>query len=248
MLEELSIRDFAIIDRLSARFEPGLNLLTGETGAGKSILIGAMGFILGAKSDTGIIRSGADETLVTAVVSVDGNRDALAWLSERGIDPEDGAVVVRRGLKRSGRGSAYIQNVPVVRQDLQDFSSTLVEVHGQRDGHALLKKDRHRQLIDRYAGVEGEVAEYGDAYAELSAKRKALETMAGSEAEREREIEFLRFAIDEIDAAAPRAGEELELEEEERRLSQHEKLFSAVSVPRLPQPGDGAVGVGQELA
>ena len=114
MLEELSIRDFAIIDRLSARFEPGLNLLTGETGAGKSILIGAMGFILGAKSDTGIIRSGADETLVTAVVSVDGNRDALAWLSERGIDPEDGAVVVRRGLKRSGRGSAYIQNVPVI--------------------------------------------------------------------------------------------------------------------------------------
>ncbi|HPG87639.1 MAG TPA: AAA family ATPase, partial [Spirochaetales bacterium] len=242
MLEELSIRDFAIIDRLSARFEPGLNLLTGETGAGKSILIGAMGFILGAKSDTGIIRSGAEETLVTAVVSVDGNRDALAWLSERGIEPEDGAVMVRRGLKRSGRGSAYIQNVPVVRQDLQDFSSTLVELHGQRDGHALLKKDRHRQLIDRYAGIDGEVAEYGEAYVELSAKRKALETMAGSEAERAREIEFLRFMIEEIDAAAPRAGEELELEEEERRLSQHEKLFSAVSVAReLLSETDGAV-------
>ncbi|HOZ72431.1 MAG TPA: DNA repair protein RecN [Spirochaetales bacterium] len=242
MLEELSIRDFAIIDRLSARFEPGLNLLTGETGAGKSILIGAMGFILGAKSDTGIIRSGAEETLVTAVVSVDGNRDALAWLSERGIEPEDGAVMVRRGLKRSGRGSAYIQNVPVVRQDLQDFSSTLVELHGQRDGHALLKKDRHRQLIDRYAGIDGEVAEYGEAYVELSAKRKALETMAGSEAERAREIEFLRFMIEEIDAAAPRAGEELELEEEERRLSQHEKLFSAVSVAReLLSEADGAV-------
>ena len=87
-----------------------------------------------------------------------------------------------------------------------------------------------------------EVAEYGDAYAELSAKRKALETMAGSEAEREREIEFLRFAIDEIDAAAPRAGEELELEEEERRLSQHEKLFSAVSTAReLLSDADGAV-------
>ncbi|PKL25634.1 MAG: DNA repair protein RecN [Spirochaetae bacterium HGW-Spirochaetae-3] len=242
MLEELSIRDFAIIDRLSVRFELGLNLLTGETGAGKSILIGAMGFILGAKADTGIIRSGAEETLVTGVVSVTGNADAVAWLAEHGMEAEDGAVIIRRGLKRTGRGSTYIQNVPVVRQDLQDFASKLVEVHGQRDGHALLKKDRHRELVDRYAGIGADVDVYASAYAELCAKRKALETMAGSDAERAREIELLRFAVEEIDAAAPRADEEAELADEERRLSQHEKLYASLSQAReLLSEADGAI-------
>lgn len=232
MLEELSIRDFAIIDRLSVRFELGLNLLTGETGAGKSILIGALGFILGAKADTGIIRAGAEETLVTGTVSVAGNNDALVWLGERGIEAEDGMVIIRRGLKQNGRGAAYIQNVPVVRQDLQDFAATLVEVHGQRDGHALLKKDRHRALVDRFAGIEADVSAYGIVYVELGARRKALETMATSEAERIREKELLRFAVEEIDAAAIRVDEESELADEERRLSQHEKLFTSVTQAR----------------
>ncbi|PKL08230.1 MAG: DNA repair protein RecN [Spirochaetae bacterium HGW-Spirochaetae-7] len=242
MLEELSIRDFAIIDRLSVRFERGLNLLTGETGAGKSILIGAMGFILGAKADTGIIRAGTDETLVTGVVTVDDNDDAKTWLAGHGIEFEDGTVIVRRGLKRNGRGAMYIQNMPVTRQDLEDFSTSLVEVHGQREGHALLKKDRHRALVDRFAGIDGDVSAYGDRYSELGAGRKALETMASSEVGRAREIELLRFAVEEIDAAALRTGEEDDLADEERRLSQHEKLFAAVAQSReLLGDTDGAI-------
>ena len=242
MLEELFIRDFAIIDRLSVRFERGLNLLTGETGAGKSILIGAMGFILGAKADTGIIRAGTDETLVTGVVTVDDNDDAKTWLAGHGIEFEDGTVIVRRGLKRNGRGAMYIQNMPVTRQDLEDFSTSLVEVHGQREGHALLKKDRHRALVDRFAGIDGDVSAYGDRYSELGAGRKALETMASSEVGRAREIELLRFAVEEIDAAALRTGEEDDLADEERRLSQHEKLFAAVAQSReLLGDTDGAI-------
>jgi DNA repair protein RecN (Recombination protein N) len=242
MLEELSIRDFAIIDRLSIRFETGLNLLTGETGAGKSILIGALGFLLGAKADTGIIRAGADETLVTGILALPQNKEAGSWLAEHGIEPEDGTVIIRRGLKRNGRGSIYIQNVPVVRQDLLDFTSFLVEVHGQRDGHALLKKERHRQLVDRFAGIEDEVAAYGIVYSELGGKRKALSTMASSEAERQREIELLHFAADEIDAAGLTLGEEENLEDEERRLSQHEKLFASVTQAReLLAESDGAI-------
>lgn len=242
MLEELSIRDFAIIDRLSVRFETGLNLLTGETGAGKSILIGALGFILGAKADTGIIRAGTDETLVTGVVTVDDNTAAQSWLAEHGIEVEDGSVVVRRGLKRNGRGAMYIQNVPVARQDLEDFASALVEIHGQREGHALLKKDRHRALVDSFAGIEADVAAYGTLYSDLGSRRKALETMASSEVERAREIELLRFAVEEIDAAVPRLGEEDELADEERRLSQHEKLFAAVAQAReLLGDADGAI-------
>ena len=128
MLEELTIRDFALIDRVGVRFGPGLNLLTGETGAGKSILIGALGFLLGGKADTGIIRSGAEETLVSGVLDVSGNPEARAWLSAHGMDCEDGTVVIRRSLKSTGRGSVYIQNVPALRQDLADFTSLLVEI------------------------------------------------------------------------------------------------------------------------
>jgi DNA repair protein RecN (Recombination protein N) len=242
MLEELTIRDFAIIDRLTLRFEPGLDVLTGETGAGKSILIGALGFLLGAKADTGIIRAGADETLVTGIMTIDGNKDASSWLTEHGMEPEDGSVIIRRGLKRNGRGSIYIQNSPVVRQDLQDFTSTMVEVHGQRDGHALLKKDRHRQLVDRFAGIEDEVSDYSTVYAELGSKRKDLAAMASSEAERMREMEFLKFAAEEIDAAGLRLGEDEELLDEERRLSQHEKLFASVTQAQdLMSGSEGAI-------
>ncbi len=242
MLEELAIRDYAIVDRLSVRFEAGLNLLTGETGAGKSILIGALGFMLGAKADTGIIRAGSDETLVTGVVSVAGNASALSWLAERGIAPEDGAIVVRRGIKRTGRGSAYIQDVPVTRADLETLASMLVEVHGQRDGHALLRPERQRELVDRYAGIEGDVAAYASLYAELGAKRKAFEAMRSSASDREREADILRFAIEEIGAAAPKADEEAELEDEERRLAQHERLFaSAAQASELLADEDGAV-------
>ncbi|TFG82371.1 MAG: DNA repair protein RecN, partial [Spirochaetales bacterium] len=229
MLEELTIRDFAIIDRLSVRFDRGLNLLTGETGAGKSILIGALGFLLGDKADTGLIRTGSEETLVTGTVDVSDNTDALDWLGEHGIEPEDGTIIIRRGLKRTGRGSVYIQNVPVVRQDLADFASLLIEVHGQRDSQSLLKRDRHRQILDRYAGIEDDVRAYGVLYADLGSRRRLLETMVASEVERVREIELLQYAVEEIEAAHPVAGEEDELADEERRLSQHEKLYAAVS-------------------
>ena len=242
MLEELTIRDFAIIDKLSLRFDKGLSLLTGETGAGKSILIGALGFLLGNKADTGIIRAGAEETLVTGIIDVEGNDEALGWLSEHGITAEDGSVILRRGLKRTGRGSIHIQNVPVVRQELQEFAGMLVEMHGQRDGHALLKKERHRALIDRFAGVEADVAAYAAVYEELVSTRKTLETMTNSEAERAREMELLRFSVEEIEASALRPNEESELELEELRLSQHEKLFAAVSQAReLLSDADGVV-------
>lgn len=228
MLEELSIRDFAIVDRLTVGFEPGLNLLTGETGAGKSILIGALSFLLGNRADTGIIRDGAEETLVSGVLGVDGNSEAAAWMRERSIEPEGGTIIIRRGLKRNGRGTIHVQNVPVLRQELQDLGSALVEVHGQRDGHALLRVDRHRGLVDGFAGLDADVSEYSARYQELGRLRKSLAELDGSEAERLREAELLRFAVDEIDAAAPALGEDEALADEERRLSQHEKLFAAV--------------------
>jgi DNA repair protein RecN (Recombination protein N) len=242
MLEELSIRNFAIVDRLSVRFSPGLNVLSGETGAGKSILIGALGFLLGAKADTGIIRSGADECLVTGMIHVGSNTDALDWLAARGIEAEDGMLIVRRGLKRTGRGSIHIQNVPSLRQDLADLASLLLEVHGQRDGQALLRRERQRLILDRYAGIEEDVHAFGLLYQSLLAKRKTMEALAGSAAERAREIEFLRYAVTEISEARLVPEEEEALAEEERLLSQYEKMFSALTQARdMLGDADGAI-------
>lgn len=242
MLDELTIRDFAIIDRLSVRFEPGLNLLTGETGAGKSILIGALGFALGARVDTGIIRSGAEEASVSAVYSVGHMPAVEAWLDAHDMMTDDGTVIIRRSLKKNGRGSIYIQSVPAVRQDLQDLGALLVEVHGQRDGHTLLRKERHRELLDAFAGLDPEVEAYRSKYNDLNMKRRELEHLAASEMERARELDLLRFAVDEIDAASPRENEDDELAEEERRLSQHEKLYSAVMAAHdLLADAEGAV-------
>lgn len=242
MLEELTIRDFAIIDRLSLRFGPGFNLLSGETGAGKSILIGALSFIMGAKVDTGIIRTGCEEAMVSATVYLDGRGEALAWLAERGIEAEDGVAILRRSLRSNARGVAYIQNTPVVRQDLADFAALIAELHGQRDSQALLKRERQRQILDRYAGLYEALSDYGARYARLSERKKLLESMSLSEQERNRELELLRYAVEEIDAAAPKADEDEVLHDEELLLSQHEKLYAAIeSVKALVSEPEAAL-------
>jgi DNA repair protein RecN (Recombination protein N) len=227
MLEELTVRDFALIERLSVSFAGGLNLLTGETGAGKSLLVGAIGFLLGAKADTGVIRAGAEESLVTGVLDVSRNPEAQEWLRSRGLEPEDGKVLIRRGIKSNGRGSAYIQNQSALRSDLTELTSLLVDLHGQHEHHSLLLPENHRKLLDRYARVEDQVEAFGQRFAALAAEKRAYESALASEAGRAREIEFLRFAVEEIARAKLRAGEEAELEAEERLLSQHEKLFAA---------------------
>lgn len=228
MLEELSVRDFALIDRLTVSFDGGLTILTGETGAGKSLLVGALSFLLGAKADTGVIRAGADETLVTGLVDVADNPAALAWLRARGLEPEEGRVILRRGIKSNGRGSAYIQNQSALRSDLAEFTSLVVDLHGQHEHQSLLDPASHSVLLDRYAGISEEVEAFGARFAELSAERKAYEEALASERERGREMEFLSFSVEEISKAKLRAGEEEELEDEERKLSQHEKLYAAV--------------------
>ncbi len=245
MLEELTIRDYALIDRLQMGFEAGLNLLSGETGAGKSILIGALGFVLGDKPDTGVIRAGAEESLVSAVFSIKGNSEALAWLSERGIETEGDSVLIRRSLKNNGRGSIYVQSAPVTRADLSDFTSLLIDLHGQHEHQSLLAPDKHRRFLDRFAGIEDEVLAYGKRFCLLTEKRKNFQLMLESESERARRRELLEFAVQEIEAAKLRAGEEEELEAEDKRLSQHEKLHEYMETAKrdLSASGEGALAL-----
>jgi DNA repair protein RecN (Recombination protein N) len=227
MLEELAIRNYALIDSLSLTFRSGFNVLSGETGAGKSIIVGSLGFLMGGKAETDVIRSGSDEASVSAVVSIGkGNIEAKEWLESRDISLEDETVIIRRVAKASGRGSIFIQETPVTRTDLSSFMAMLFDLHGQHDHESLLRKENHRRYLDRFAGIEGEVLAYSKTFADLSEKRKVLEASFSSQKDRETRLELLRYAVDEIAAAAIRNGEMRELENEAQMLSDFEKLAS----------------------
>jgi len=226
MLEELHVHNYAIIDKLQVRFTEGLNILSGETGAGKSILVGALGLLLGDKADTSIIRSGAEETSVSGIIAVGENAEAVQWLSGRGIEPEDGAVILRRALKSNGRGSLFIQSTPVTRADLQEFSSLLFDLHGQHDHQSLLDLENHRKLVDRWAGTEALAERFHSLYASLASLRERLSKLVSDERERLRRQDLLTYAVNEIKALAPKPGEEEELEKDLAILVHHEKLFT----------------------
>lgn len=226
MLEELSIQNLALVDRLVLRFTSGFQVLTGETGAGKSILVGALSLLHGGRADTESIRTGADEAVVSGVFLVDEDGEAAEWLRQRGIEIEEGGVIVRRSVRRTGRGSIYIQSSPVTRADLAEFASYIFDLHGQHEHQSLLASDQQRRLLDRYAGIEHRVAEFSRSFSDLSERKKHFDRMLAGEREQLREREFLEFAVSEIDSATLKPGEEEELEQERRMLAEHERVFA----------------------
>ena len=147
MLERLSVRGYALIDSVEVEFAKGFNILTGETGAGKSILIGALGLLFGEKGDTDSIREGTEEAEVSCTISIGGNREAEEWCAAKEIIPEDGELLLRRTVKRSGRGSIFIQSTPMTKQDLQELTSLLVDVHGQHEHQTLFKLEIGRAHV-----------------------------------------------------------------------------------------------------
>jgi len=230
MLEELTIRNLALVDSISLSFRPGFNVLTGETGAGKSIIVGSLGFLMGAKAETDVIRSGCEEASVSAIVSTGkGNNGAFEWLRSHEINSEEDTVIVRRNIKTSGKGSIYIQETPVTRTDLADFMSMLFDLHGQHDHGSLLRKENHRRFLDSFAGIEEEALAYNRVFLELAEKRKTLEASFSSQKDREARLEILRYAVEEISAAALRSGELRDLENEAQVLSGFEKLAAFIN-------------------
>jgi len=234
MLEELSIRNYALIESLSLSFREGFNVFTGETGAGKSIIVGSLSFLMGGKAEIDVIRTGTEEASVTAVVSVHPqNQDAREWLGERDIELEDDRIIVRRNIKNTGRGSIFIQNIPVTRSDLADVMAMLFDLHGQHNHESLLRKESHRRYLDRFAGLEGEVAAFNAVFQELSEKKKSLDASLTSERDRDTRLELLNYAVEEITAAAPKAGERAELENEAQKLGDFEKLAAQVNAAAM---------------
>ncbi|MCX7025900.1 MAG: DNA repair protein RecN [Spirochaetes bacterium] len=248
MLEHVSVRDFALIEAVEFDLSAGFVVFTGETGAGKSLIVGALGFLFGDRADTGTIREGAEECAVSAVFRITENGKAIDWLQAHDLSDEDGRVTLRRGLKRSGRSYAYIQASAVTRADLEEFIGLLADIHGQHEHQSLLNEARHLDYLDGFASLDGERETYHRSYETWTALAREYRKKSLDAQKRENEEEFLAFTVKEIASAKIKKDEDDELAKEERILNQHEKLFSALkSALEGLSGGGGAEGAVQSL-
>lgn len=228
MLEHLSVRDFALIDIAEVDFTPGFVVFSGETGAGKSLMVGAIGFLFGSRADTQVIREGANECAVSGVISISNNEEAKSWLKARDMEAEEGIVVIRRGLKASGRSYAYIQNQAVTRTDLSEFTALLADMHGQHEHQSLLESENHRSILDNFALMRGDLTEYRALYDSYVSLVKTYRQRLADAEKQARDTEMLNFEIQEIRQARIKEHEDEDLVAEEKILSQFEKLYAAI--------------------
>ncbi|MBR3473913.1 MAG: DNA repair protein RecN [Oscillospiraceae bacterium] len=224
MLNELHIENIAVIERADIRFERGLNVLTGETGAGKSIVIDAIGAVLGERVSRELVRRGAEKALVTAVFDVAGTED---WLRENDIEHEEELILQRRILS-DGKSSCRVCGTPVSAAQLKDLASLLVDIHGQNDGRQLMDERRHMGYLDSFGGMEKELAAYRTEYERYRALRRELEQLNMDEVEKERLSESLRYQIAELERAELKAGEKESLVSRRDLLRNSEKLTEAL--------------------
>ena len=255
MLEDLTIKDFALIDSDYLEFTKGFTVLSGETGAGKSILIGALSFLLGGKAEVSQIRAGKKEASVSGTFLLnmqlpvrseipedDDPRNALEWLNIHGIEPENSRVLLRRIIRDTGKTAAWIDDTPVTRADLAQFSSFLVDIHGQHEHQSLMKVSEHRKYLDARAGITTDVDAFTKKYAELVQKRKLLAQYNLSDGERMRKLDMMSFAVKEISEAKLKQNEDKELEEEQARLASYEKIYSDIdSIDQMLSSDDNGV-------
>ena len=224
MLRHIDIRDMLIIDRLELAFQPGLNVLTGETGAGKSILLDSLGFVLGWRGRAELVRAGAAQGEVTASFDLPTGHAGRAVLDDAGIEVEDGEVILRRINTRDGRKTAWINDRRVSGEVLRNLSETLVELHGQHDDRGLLNPRGHRDMLDTFANLAADLEKSRLAWRALSQARRALTAAQARIAEARAEEEFLRHAVAELDQLMPQTGEEAALDTQRRMMQAAEKI------------------------
>ena len=230
MLEHLEIRNFALIENLSVDFSEGFNVITGETGSGKSIILGALGLLMGERADTNAIRTGTDGILVDAVISVPQNHEVLPWLKERGVEPEDGVLYIRRSVRANGaRSLIHVQNQLFTRQDLCILADSLIDMHGQSEHQSLLIPEKQRRILDSYAQNDELLKQCADSYNRIVELRGRMEEIQGQLEEGRRQQDYLQFALEEIENANIREGEDDELKDRIRVLGQFESIYENVN-------------------
>jgi DNA repair protein RecN (Recombination protein N) len=250
MLAELAIRNFAIIDELHLQFDDGMNALTGETGAGKSIIIDALGAVLGERVGSEVVRTGASVATTEAVFDL-GDRDAseiTAMLDELGIDDEDGTLILSRQIAAGGRSSARINGRPVTVGALNQLGALLIDIHGQSDHLKLLQASAQLDALDHYAGTLSDRDRVRELVRELHAIRTARNRLRSGEREREQRIDLLMYQIDEITSAALEEGEDERIANERAVLANAERLLGdAAAALQALEPDDDAEGAASLL-
>src|SRR2546423_2675670 len=229
MLAELRIKNFAIIESLSLPLARGFNVLSGETGAGKSIIVGAVGLLLGERANVDLIRTGAERATVEGVFDVSERTEIASLLDERGIEVDEALVVLKREIATAGRTRAWVNGSAVSAALLAEIGRHLVNLHGQHEAQALLDSDSQRRILDAFAGATEIAGEVKGAHDELAAVRRDIADLVRRKADAERRADYLRHVAKEIADAKLIEGEDARLEEEARRLENAEELRSLAS-------------------
>ena len=225
MLKTLHIKNIALIRELELDFRRGFQVLTGETGAGKSILIDSIGLLTGTRADRGMIRTGETAASVTGLFGELSDR-ALLSLRQMDIAPDsDGNILIQRSFTLDGKGKCKVNGEIVTLSVLRDIAKYLIDIHGQSDTMALYDADTYIRILDAFVGVSEDLSAYGEAYSAYDAYRREMDDILRGEAERARNIEMLTFQIADIDAVSPKVGEDEELAEREARIKNRERIY-----------------------
>src|SRR5690348_10110326 len=233
MLREIHIQNYAVVEKLALEFHPGLNLLSGETGSGKSILVDALGLSLGGRGSADMIRTGQDRATVTAIFRTAGskqkNRQWKAWFEEFGLAGEEDELILRREIQASGKSRMLVNDQPVTLAAIKSLARSLAEVHGQGEHVGLFARDTQLDLLDDFAGVEVLVDEVQTAHANRRELERESDALSQNEQDRLRTIDLLAFQLQELQRAQLQPREDAALEDERRILGNLEKIRAAAS-------------------
>lgn len=248
MLRQLAISNVVLVDRLELEFEPGLGALTGETGAGKSILLDALGLALGVRADAGLVRSGQETASVSAEIDLPPNHAAAVWLADQGLELESGEpLILRRTLRSDGGSRAFIGSGAVAAGKMRDIGGLLVEVHGQHDDRGLLNPKGHRELLDAYGKLDAQ--DVADAWSKVVAIENELGRTRANAMIAERDREWLEHACAEIEQLAPEDGEETRLAEERASMQAGQKAGESLTgLDELLGGSEGALALLRQAA
>lgn len=242
MLSHIHIRNFAIVDLLELDLAPGMSTLTGETGAGKSILLDALGLALGDRADSGVVRHGCDRAEVSVSFDIRQQAAAQQWLADRELDM-DGECLIRRTLTSEGRSKGYINGQPQPMAALRELGEMLVDIHGQHAHQALLRRDEQRHTLDQYAGNAKLLTQTQHAYQHWAELNQELELLRQDRQQRESKLELLRYQTSELESISPQPDEMAQLEQEHQRLAHASRLLESTqhALQQLHENDEGAI-------
>ncbi|MCK0163243.1 DNA repair protein RecN [Marinobacter sp. S6332] len=224
MLTQLTVSNYAIAERVELQFNKGMTALTGETGAGKSIVLDALGLAMGGRADAGAVRHGAKRADITATFDVAGIPEAFQWLERHELD-DDSDCILRRVISKDGRSRAYINGQPCPLAHLKDLGGLLMDIHSQHQHQSLLRKETHRKLIDEFSGAETLASQTREAWKVWSQIRTKLTERQQNAEESEAKLQLLRYQVEELDRLALESGEQEQLEQEQAHLNQADAIL-----------------------